>query len=147
MTWPLVVGLGSHHGDDQAGWLVLDRLRERNFPAARLTRILHPVDLLDVSDPQQSLILCDACRGSGAPGDVSHCRWPSDHFIITRHSGSHDLSLREVLELGQQLGRLPQIVEIWTIEGAVWSPGSPPSADVERAAIEVAEQLWGRDRA
>ena len=147
MTLPLVVGLGSHHGDDQAGWLVLDRLRERNFPGVRLTRILHPVDLLDFCDPQQPLVVCDACHGSGLPGHVRRCCWPSDQVVATRHSGSHDLSLREVLELGRQLGRLPQVVEIWTIEGSVWSPGCASSADVERAAVEVADQLWGRGHA
>jgi hypothetical protein len=37
MTWPLVVGLGSHHGDDQAGWLnghwsSVTRVREVDSP-------------------------------------------------------------------------------------------------------------------
>ena len=53
MTVPLIVGLGSHHGDDQAGWLVIDRLQERGYPTSRLVRLRKPADLLDVFDAEQ----------------------------------------------------------------------------------------------
>ena len=72
MSSSFIVGLGSHHGDDQAGWLVMDRLQQRNFPPQQMTRLRHPIDLLDVIDTEMSLVICDACYGSGNPGPVSY---------------------------------------------------------------------------
>lgn len=141
MSIPRVIGLGSHHGDDQAGWLVIDRLRERLFPHERLNRILHPADLLEVAEKTDALIICDACAGEGAAGKIDRWRWPAGPAVSTRHSGSHDLNLYEVLELGRQLDCLPESVEIWTIQGSMWMPGSQPSAAVQRAAGELAESV------
>lgn len=145
MTWPLVVGLGSHHGDDLAGWLVIDRLHERGYPSDRLLRARHPADLLDTIDAKQALVMCDACVGSGMLGAVHRWHWPTDQIVYARPTGSHDLSLRDVLELGRRIQCCPETAEIWTVEGATWSPGAEASAEIAAAAIEVADAIW-RDR-
>ena len=171
MTPPLVVGLGSHHGDDQAGWLVLKRLQERGYPGARLAYLKHPADLLDVVDAElalksatvvpplrrrdfpeirsaerpdyiRALVICDACVGGGSPGTIHCLRWPTDKIIYQRPSGSHDLSLCDVMELGRQLRCFPEAAEIWTLAGTSWSAGSEPSAAVQSAAVRVADAIW-----
>ena len=176
MTWPLIVGLGSHHGDDQAGWLVLDRLRERGYPATRLARLQHPADLLDVIDAEQclmpttvtpttvvpplrrrdfreirsaerpgysrALVICDACVGGDPPGTIRSFRWPTDKLVYQRPSGSHDLSLVDVMKIGQRLHCLPEAVQIWTVQTVSWSAGSKPSLEVQSAAARVAETIW-----
>lgn len=142
MTWPLIVGLGSHHGDDQAGWLVLDRLRERGYPATRLARLQHPADLLDVIDAESSVMICDACVGGDSPGTIRSLCWPTDKMVYQRPAGSHDLSLADVMELGQRLGSLPERVQIWTVQTVSWSAGSKPSLEVQSAAARVAETIW-----
>lgn len=142
MTFPFIVGLGSHHGDDQAGWLVLERLRERHFPLTQMMRLQHPVDLLDVSNVEQSLIICDACCGSGDPGSIHLFRWPSDQLSYQRASGSHDLSLCSVMELGQQLGCFPKTADIWALEVEACSAGSEPSNPVRCAAMRLADRIW-----
>ena len=139
---PLVVGLGSHHGDDQAGWLVLSRLQERGYPGARLARLQHPADLLDVVDAELALVICDACVGDGQPGTIHSFRWPTDRLVYQRPSGSHDLSLGDVMELGRQLRCFPEAAEIWTLAGTSWSAGSEPSAAVQSAAVRVADAIW-----
>jgi Ni,Fe-hydrogenase maturation factor len=208
VTWPFVIGLGSHHGDDQAGWLVIDQLRERGFPSTRLARLCHPADLLDVIEGEAFFVICDACEGISLPGTIRRMRWwngtppvarsvsegvhvvseaekiprlrfglpedyadvntvgnlaadafvsgvsldvgdaPSDSLrhmecaCYVNHSGSHDLSLFEVMELGRQLGDFPESADIWTLEGASWSPGSGPSDAIELSAARVADAIW-----
>lgn len=142
MTPPLVVGLGSYHGDDQAGWLVLKRLQERGYPDARLMRLQHPADLLDVIDAEQTLVICDACVGAGPPGTLRCFRWPTDKLVYQRCSGSHDMSLGDVMELGQQLRCFPEAALMWTIKAESWSAGSEPSAAVQSAAVRVADAIW-----
>ena len=142
MILPFVIGLGSHHGDDRAGWLVLDRLRERHYPQTHLIRLQHPADLLDVIDVEKSLVICDACVGAGIPGSIHLFRWPSDKLCYEKASGSHDLSLCSVMELGRQLGGLPEAAEIWTLEGTVWSAGTEPSDLVRSSAIQLADRIW-----
>ena len=162
MNWPLVIGLGSHHGDDQAGWLVVRRLRERNFPDASLACLQHPAELLDVIETDQDLVICDACSGNGDPGAI-HCgiwrpailvqqrktksdpcrqRLVDDSAIDRPRKGSHDLSLFEVMELGYSLNGFPDSAEIWTVEGKAWVPGTNPSAVIHLAAARLADLIW-----
>ena len=162
VSWPFVIGLGSHHGDDQAGWLVVKHLRERNFPEARLACVQHPAELLDLVEADQDLVICDACSGNGSPGLID-CgvwrpvaliqRWNSesdgclprvnDESMINHlRAGSHDLSLFDVMELGYSLNGFPESAEVWTLEGSAWGPGTEPSAVIESAAVRVAESIW-----
>jgi len=172
MIVPLVVGLGSHHGDDQAAWLVLNRLSERNYPRERLVRLIHPLDLLDVVETDERLIICDAsieidvtlqtlpevqsasraehrrnatvvdARFSFRSNGIQRFCWPADKLVYERPSGTHDMSLCDVLELGRQLGSLPESVEIWAIEGQNWTAGAAPSPAVASAADRVADSIW-----
>ena len=265
---PFVAGLGSHHGDDQAGWLVIDELFRRGYPAQRLARLRHPADLLDVMDGGESLVICDACTGNGEIGAIRRFRWEAgstagergvfveadqgtndalnksvgivpDHRargcstlqksphpnpsprkagargisstiepgeldrhlvdsgnedasletglvgmgVLSRNAlrhmecttrkakdtspalmeslsghelrhmecacygggrpqrGSHDMSLSEVLELGRVVGCIPATVEIWTLEGVAWVPGTEPTDLLRLAAVRVSEVI------
>lgn len=139
---PLVIGLGSDHGDDQAGWLVIHRLRELGHPEGASYLAIHPADILDVVDPKRATIVCDACVASGAPGRIRRISWPTECLLNHNTRGTHDLSLRQILMLGQQLQCLPPTITIWTIEAQVWLAGSPPTQEVEAAALRVADEIW-----
>ena len=143
---PLIVGLGSHHGDDRAGWMVIEQLEAIGHPAEFLLRIAHSVDLLDRASPGQPLIICDACQGSGTAGRITRWLWPSDQIVTLRHCGTHDLSLGEVLQLGRTLNCLPERIEIWGIEGINWSSASEPSQAVKQSVVELAQRLSGVER-
>lgn len=82
MSGPFVAGLGSHHGDDQAGWLVIEELRKRSFPSKQLARIFHPADLLDLVQGEESLVICDACMGHGSPGKICRMRWSRKPILM-----------------------------------------------------------------
>lgn len=142
MTGPLVIGLGSHHGDDQAGWLIIDRLRELGFPPARLMKALHPADLLDDIESSPSLLMCDACQGMSPVGTIHRWQWPADSLQTLRSPTTHDLGLPAVLELAMRLERCPPRVEIWAVEGREWAPGTMPGDAVRAAASVVAETIW-----
>ena len=164
MSLPVVIGLGSHHGDDQAGWLVVKHLRERNFPEAKLACLQHPAELLDMIETNQELVICDACSGNGTPGLI-HCgiwtpailrqnsKSKSDQFVNRlddelatekTRPGSHDLSLFEIMEIGYSLKSFPELVEIWTVEGTVWEPGAEPTAKIQSAAVRMADLIWDK---
>ena len=170
MNCPIVIGLGSDHGDDQAGWLVVDDLHRRRFPNENLVRLNHPAGLLDALNwdsevKGQKVILCDACIGKGQPGAVHRLKWTKEgltpmlpeadepiadqelvrttcHPVYNRHSASHDVSIFELIELGVNLGWSPYSVEIWTVEGTVWNLDTDPSPSVVAAASHVADEIW-----
>lgn len=142
MSSSLIVGIGSYNGDDQAGWLALERLQNLGFPAAFLKPIGHPAKLLDMMCPDQPLVICDACIGAGHVGHIRSFGWPSEAVTYRRGSGSHDLSLNEILELAKQMSCSPGSITIWTIEGGQWVAGSAPASAVRSAADRVGDMIW-----
>ena len=145
----MLVGIGSPHGDDQAGWLVAFELNRRlpdhtelDGQAWKCRMAKTPSDLLDWLDDVTHLIVCDCCESPMEIGALHRWRWPADRFLRTRSSSSHQLSLSNVLDLASSLGRLPSLVEIRTIGGAHFTPGTEPSAQVRDACQSLASQLW-----
>lgn len=63
----LVVGLGSFHGDDRAGWNVIDQLERISLPGIELRKAIIPLDILDWVDAFSSLHLIDACACADTP--------------------------------------------------------------------------------
>ena len=142
MTKPLVVGLGSHFGDDQAGWLILDQLRELGYPDCDLHKAQHPADILGVIAHSQRLVICDACQGAGRAGTIHCWPWPSEQMLKMQSRGTHDMGLNEVLGVASGLGWRPSTVEIWAVEGEIWFPSTTAGIDVRAAAAETAKAIW-----
>ena len=102
MTHPLpttrcavrVVGLGSPHGDDQAGWRLADWLQQRTMPEGVEVVVASDVpDLLELCDGCQTMILVDACRSGQPAGSVHRYDWP-DPGIAMPSSPIHASSKR-----------------------------------------------------
>ena len=110
----LIIGLGSHHGADCLGWLVARAIRQLDSTLS-VVETASPGDLLDWM-PHARLIVCDACQGAGEPGSLHHWRWPDVDLPRLKSSGTHDLSLADVLRLGESLENLPNQVDLWGIE-------------------------------
>lgn len=141
MTGPLIVGLGSHHGDDRAGWLIVDRLHEAGVPKDNLRQTRHPAEILDVLDSAGHLVICDACQGAGVVGTIHCWAWPSDRILPLRARGTHDMEINDVLELGRGLGMRSSGIEIWGIEGQSWFPGMAMGSEVSQAVDAVAAAI------
>lgn len=138
----LIVGIGSPHGDDQIGWRVADRFAsstEQDHIDVR--RAKSPVDLLDWLEDVRRLVICDSCRGLGRVGAMRRWKWPAPEISEIALSGTHTLSLPAVLALAKTLGRLPDDVLIWAIEGATSNAGQMASARAMQAVPEVVKQI------
>jgi hydrogenase maturation protease len=144
----LFVGLGSAHGDDQVGWLVAERLRGRL--AVRQATI--PAQVLDWLDGVESLHLCDACRGTETSGRLHHLTWSRGdatrpgvlaEVVRLRSSGTHDFGLGVVLDLADRLGKLPESVHLWAVEGTDFGPGDPLSPLLSKSLPRIVDEIWG----
>lgn len=133
----LVVGLGSPHGDDQAGWLVADRLAAESDENVIVRRADTPLDLMAWLEGVQRLVVCDACAPAGQPGRVHRWTWPAEEpraggpgLAALKSLGSHDFDLPSVLRLAETLGQLPLTVIIFGIEAEACRPHTEPLAAV-----------------
>ncbi len=138
----LIVGIGSPHGDDQAGWLVAERLSDGIRREDVVVQIADtPARMLDWTDGVARLIVCDACRGSGEPGSLRRWTWPELPSFSGGAGGTHDLSLIQTLHIAQQLGRLPHDVVVWTIEVAHTSPMADVSIEVQGTVEQLVQRI------
>ncbi len=154
----LFVGIGSPHGDDQAGWLVADRLGKSvsSLSGVLVRRAAVPMDLLDWLDGVKQLHVCDACRSGAPAGTLHRWEWPTDlndrgcdaiglssldTLAQLRSTGSHDCGLGQTLLLSERLGRLPPKVTIWGIEGREFRPEREFSAEIEAALVPIVGKI------
>ena len=151
MTEPriLIVGIGSPHGDDQIGWRVADALRSAISPAIAVREASTPSQLLDWLDGVDLLVICDACQARRqVPDDltdstlsVHRWQWPTLQVSTLRSAGSHSFGLPQVLQLAGRLGRLPQEVIVFGVEGRQFDAFARLSSDVEHMVGKVARQI------
>lgn len=137
----IVSGIGSPHGDDQAGWEVARQIERRKYNHVRVKLTRTPADLLDWIEPGMDLLICDACQGAGKAGSVHQWEWPCGQLEKIRWSGTHQMSLSGVLELAEQLGRLPEHVRICGVELQSNHSGETLSAAVQAGVFAAVESI------
>lgn len=156
MTWQekvehgptCIAGLGGGFGDDGLGWWIVEELRKAvpRFMMSRL-RLAHavtPADLLASLEGTRELLVIDACQGVGKAGEIRKMRWPKTEIVALRHQWGHNVSLPEVLELAANLGQLPDVCEIWCIEGSRFGFGQALSAPVQASASQLVKEILNR---
>ncbi len=139
----LVIGIGNAwRRDDGAGLLVARLLRGTLTGAEVLEREGEPAGLIDAWDGATSLWLVDAVS-SGSPAgtvhriDLAEEELPPELF----RASTHHLGLAEAVELARALGRLPQRVVFYGIEGASFEAGEGVTPGVEDAVTRVAQAV------
>lgn len=145
----LIVGIGSPHGDDQIGWRVADSLRSAVSPEVEVREASTPSQLLDWLDGVDRLIVCDACQVRRRfPDDltdstlsVHRWQWPTLQVSMLRSAGSHSFGLPQVLQLAERLGRLPQEVIVFGIEGRQFDAFASLSPDVEKLIDQLVSEI------
>ena len=135
----VVAGFGSPHGDDQAGWQVVDLLGRRSELPARLAKITEGTQLIDELDGCRQLIVVDACRGGSQIGDITRLQWPDPRVRQYHNHSTHGVGLCNALELAERLGRMPPSVEVFGVEIGSYRPLDEISAEVAQAASELGE--------
>lgn len=146
----LIIGLGSHHGDDQIGWKLaeeLGRLTDIPFRQAAV-----PADILLWLAGIDELYICDACQNAGQPGKLHKWTYQSDQHQLDEaladleslHSiNTHQMSLAATLNLGQRLKMLPPFIVIWAIEGAAFSVGQSVTDELKDQLPDLVNRLAG----
>jgi hydrogenase maturation protease len=136
----LIAGLGSHHGADAIGWLVVRTLK-RLIPALSIVEAASPAEILDFAVEMSWLVICDGCQGAGPPGSIHRWRWPHTELRLLQSSGTHDLSLHDVLRLGETLATVPGVIDLWGVE----VPCDSLSSDLQwldQVASNAAAQIY-----
>ena len=113
----LVAGLGSPHGDDQAGWLVAELLLKKAsgtvgvseaqdenlmpessrhlFQDVVVRRALIPLDVLDWLEGVDVLHICDACESTPGYWKLHRSTFEADRFVNPNATG--DVALHSTL--------------------------------------------------
>lgn len=144
---PLVVGIGSPHGDDQAGWILIDRLSKRGCDHMHLQIASVPHNLIDWCGDCDLLHIVDACDNaiSVQRMDLSNAKAPPTTNRMTRCHSSHAFGIDEVLELGRTLDTLPSRIVVWAIPGRNFGPGHEISnlcrQGIESCAKRIQDEL------
>jgi hydrogenase maturation protease len=132
-----VVGLGNEwRVDDGVGIEVARRLGGTQLSG-------EPVGLVEALNGSAEIVLVDAVSSGAAPGTVhvfeaGSAPLPAAVFGAT---STHTIGLAEAVELARSLGRLPQRVLVYGIEGSDFGFGKRLSPEVAAAADRVVEEV------
>ena len=156
----LLLGLGNRdRGDDAVGLQVGARVAARlglplaaegvlaaaghtPRPVAVATWSGPDLDLLDRWDGHAHAVIVDASRGAGPPGTRRRVVVdPDDVTHVGRPTGSHAMGLPRVIALGHALGRLPDRLELVTIEAGSVTAGTALTPAVAVAADRLVDDL------
>ena len=140
----LVVAIGNpDRGDDGFGPAVAQRLRGRVPPTVRiLERSGDALALIEDWNSSPPVIIVDAMTPITKPGrvhrlDLTHSPLP----VGCSPRSSHAFGVAETVELARSLGRLPQCLLAYVVEGEQFGTGAPLSLSVAEAVGDVAERI------
>ena len=140
----LVVAIGNpDRGDDGFGSAVARRLRGRVPSKVRiLERSGDALALIEDWDCIPSVIVIDAMAPISEPGQVHRFDFTDSPLPIGfAPSSSHALGVAETVELARSLGRLPQCLLAYLVEGEQFETGVPLSPVIAAAVADVAERV------
>ena len=139
----VVIGVGNaYRGDDAAGREVAKRVQSRVHGELDVVVCeLEPSRLIDAWEGAETAVLVDAVSSGAEPStvhrfDATNEPLPSREF----RSSTHALGIGETIELARAIGRLPERVVVFGIEGEVFGSGTALSAHAE-AGVERAVEL------
>ena len=137
-----IIGCGNpDRGDDGAGLLVSERLRELGLNAENHTG--DPLSLLERWGADENVIVVDAIMTGAAAGTVRVWDRQLPHVSGGLAVSSHGFDIGKGIELAQALNRLPARLRVYVIEGRQFERGATISPEVERAIESVVRQILG----
>lgn len=138
----LVIGIGNdHRGDDAAGLAVVRRLRGLD-PAITVVEAGDPSRLAELWAGHDQVVLVDAGRSGRAPGTVRRIDGRRASLALSPASaGTHGVGVAEAIGLAASIGRTPDTLVVWTVEGARFEPGAPMCDEVAQRLDEVALRI------
>jgi hydrogenase maturation protease len=140
----VVAGFGGPRGDDQAGWHVLALLAQRPHLAALLLKCDQQTSLVEELDGCCKLIVVDACRGGSHAGDITQLEWPDPRVRQYHNHSAHGVRLCNALQLAEQLGKLPPMVDVFGVDTGQIQTTDELSPDVRRAVPELERKILAK---
>ena len=144
MSRVLILGIGSPSGDDQAGWLVANALKEMGADSIAdvvVDKLDRPgANLVARFESADHVVLIDAMQSGEAIGTIRRFAqrdWPAYSGGLS----SHGFGVLGALLLARELGGLPERVDLYGIEIASANPGEVPGEAIRAAAQSLARQI------
>jgi hydrogenase maturation protease len=126
-------------GDDGAGMLVAARLRELVVEVE--SRTGEALELVESWSGGDDVVLVDAVVTGAPAGTVQMLDAGQVAFPDARPVSTHGLGLADVIAIARTLGRLPNRVRMYAIEGRQFQVGTEVSPEVRRAVETVARRI------
>jgi hydrogenase maturation protease len=139
-----LIGVGNLlRRDDSAGLVVADKLAAAIGDQISIeTCNGEGIDLINHFRDLSAVILVDAVHSGAPPGTVHQIDATTETVPTSFFSYStHAFGVAEAIELARILGKLPDDVVIFGIEGSDFSPGEGLTTAVEAASDRVVESL------
>jgi hydrogenase maturation protease len=138
----LVIGVGNAWRNDDRAGLEVARLLAGLDGVQVLEREGEPTSLIDSWQGAEAVWLADAVSSGAEPGTV-HRHDASAEPLPARlyDTSTHHVGLAEAVELARALGRLPERVVVYGIEGSSFATGETLSPEVAAAAARVADAI------
>jgi hydrogenase maturation protease len=139
-----IIGCGDHQrGDDAAGLLVVERLQNLGIEAlGAKTGVCNgeTTAVMNFLAGDADLIIIDAVVRGAAVGTIH--LWHGIPPVSNRVAmSSHGMGLGEAMRLAKTLGRLPNTLRVYGIEGKTFEIGSPVSYEVHESVETLAWQI------
>ena len=145
---PLVIGFGNRwRGDDAAGPLAAERLAAAGYETVEIEA--DGTLLLEAWTGRTWVVVIDAMVSGTPPGSIRRFDRPDALPKGAFRSSTHLIGLAAAVDLARALGRLPDRLTVFGIEGADYGYGAPLSAAVDTSLttmlLEI-EKLISSDR-
>ncbi|HMK29901.1 MAG TPA: hydrogenase maturation protease [Terriglobales bacterium] len=126
-------------GDDAAGVLVGERLRDLGIEAQTVTR--DAFSLIKAWTGAEDVVVVDTVT-TNAPAGKVHV-WKNAQFIVPRRrtSSTHGFGVAEAIELARAIGCLPARLRLYGIEGKKFGFGNEVSPEVRHGVAEVVRKI------
>ena len=140
-----IIGCGNRgRGDDAAGVLVVERLRELGVESQGVraeTCSGESAELIDALSSEEEVLLVDAVVTGAPPGTVHE--WESDVPPLAggTPASTHGFGVGEAIRLAKALGRSPKSLRVCGIEASRFDRGTKPTAAVQQAVENVAQRI------
>ena len=132
----------AYRGDDEAGLAVAQRLRPRLRGVGVVESDGEPTRMLDAWEGADLAIVVDAVHSHDSPtGHVHRFDVGPEGLQTVSPSSSHGMGPGEAVELGRALGRLPERLIVYGIEGRDFGEGDAMAPEVMSAIDEVVERI------
>jgi len=143
----LVIGIGNVlMRDDGLGVHVIERLKVLYHMPPNVRFVdggTLGLSLLPLLDGITHLLLIDAVRGMGAPGDIVRLRDDEIPAYLATKVSVHEVGLQELLATAGFAGCLPDEIVLWGVEARDVELGDGLSSVVRDALDELVERVAG----